>query len=188
MTIKSRLPAGFFLAETVRRRGLFVGDHLAHRGDTFLDPGDFFRPGATGFVRIGNSSGVFAFGFGKMVEQDIQSVLEGGSGHGSRLSLGTMCGAIQRLMGSIVSRDRSEELQYAVDVSGDLRDDVDNRIDLRHIVYFLVQLLCCNRDRTAQGLKFQVIRIYISFYHQPLFVIEMFSERVELLPFIWLVQ
>jgi hypothetical protein len=53
----------------------------------------------------------------------------------------------------IVSRDRSEELQYAVDVSGDLRDDVDDRIDLRHIVYFLVQLLCCDRDRTAQGLK-----------------------------------
>lgn len=72
--------AGLFLR-------LFVGNHLANGGDFFLDSGDFFRPGASGVIGVGDTGGVLAFGLGEMLEQDVESVLEGGAGHRERLSL-----------------------------------------------------------------------------------------------------
>lgn len=67
--------------------GLFVGNHLAKRGDVRLDGGDFFGPGALDVIGIGNACGILAFRFGEMVEQDVESVLESGAGHRERLSL-----------------------------------------------------------------------------------------------------
>jgi hypothetical protein len=54
---------------------LFVGDDLADGGDTFFDAGDFFGPTASRGIRVGYSRGVLAFGFRKMVDQDVESVL-----------------------------------------------------------------------------------------------------------------
>jgi hypothetical protein len=53
---------------------LFVSDHLANRPDTFFNACDFIWPGASGGIRVGYSGGVLSFGFGKMVEQDVESI------------------------------------------------------------------------------------------------------------------
>ena len=61
---------------------LFVGDDLAEFGDVFLDAGDLVGPGAVGVVRVGESGGVLAFGFGEVLEEMVELLLEGGAGHG----------------------------------------------------------------------------------------------------------
>lgn len=38
-------------------------------------------------IRVGDPGGVLAFGLGEMLEQNVESVLEGGAGHRERLSL-----------------------------------------------------------------------------------------------------
>jgi hypothetical protein len=47
---------------------LFVRDDLAKGGDPFFDSLDFFRPGASRVVGIGDTGGVFALGFGEIFE------------------------------------------------------------------------------------------------------------------------
>ena len=54
---------------------LFVGDDLAEFGDVFLDAGDLVGPGAMGVVRVGDSGGVLAFGFGEIFGQVGESLL-----------------------------------------------------------------------------------------------------------------
>ena len=76
---------------------LFVGDHLANCGDALFDSGDFFGPGASGVVRVRDSGSVFAFGFGEMVEEDVESVLQGGAGHDKSLSLRAGFAAVDAL-------------------------------------------------------------------------------------------
>jgi hypothetical protein len=64
---------------------LLVGDDFSEIGDMFFDAGDFLRPGGEAFV--GEPGGVFALGFGEGFEGVLQLLLEGGTGHGGRLSL-----------------------------------------------------------------------------------------------------
>ena len=54
---------------------LFVGDDLAEFSDVFLDAGDLVGPGAMGVVRVGDSGGVLAFGFGEILEEVIELLL-----------------------------------------------------------------------------------------------------------------
>ena len=55
-----------------------------------LECGDFFGPGTVRVIGVRDSGGVLAFGFGQMTEKDVQAILEGGAGHGKRLSLWRM--------------------------------------------------------------------------------------------------
>ena len=57
------------------RISLFVGEDLAEFGDVFLDAGDLVGPGAMGVVRVGDSGGVLAFGFGEILEEVIELLL-----------------------------------------------------------------------------------------------------------------
>ena len=66
---------------------LFVGDDLAGLSDVLLDDLDFVGPGTSGFVGVGNTGGVLAFGLGEMVEEDVEVLLEGGAGHRESVSL-----------------------------------------------------------------------------------------------------
>lgn len=67
--------SGVIRYQLAARKRLFVSDHFANGGDTFLEDGDFFRPCASGVIRVGDAGGVLPFGLGEMVEQDVQSVL-----------------------------------------------------------------------------------------------------------------
>ena len=49
--------------------------------------GDFVWPRASRAIRVGDSSSVLAFGFGKMFEEDVESVLQGRASHNQSLSL-----------------------------------------------------------------------------------------------------
>lgn len=60
---------------------LFVGDDLAEFGNVLLEFGDFLRPGASGVVRVGESGGVLAFGFGEIFGEVVEALLQGGAGH-----------------------------------------------------------------------------------------------------------
>jgi hypothetical protein len=60
----------------VRVRGeLFVSDHLSELGDVLPEVGDFFGPGASGVVRVGEAGGVLAFGFGEVFEHVVEALL-----------------------------------------------------------------------------------------------------------------
>lgn len=67
------------------RRWLLVGDNLSEGGNVLLDTGDLIGPRAAGTVRIGNPGGVFTLGFCKMVEQDLEMLLQRGAWHRERL-------------------------------------------------------------------------------------------------------
>ena len=54
---------------------LFVGDDLAEFGDVLPDAGDLVGPGAMGVVRVGDSGGVLAFGFGEVFEEVVELLL-----------------------------------------------------------------------------------------------------------------
>jgi hypothetical protein len=69
--------------------GLFIGDHLAQVGDVFFDSGDFFRPGD--YAVVGDSGGVFSFGFGEGIESVLELLLKRGAGHRGRVSPAHRC-------------------------------------------------------------------------------------------------
>lgn len=85
------LPSLFVLRKFFERWGLgpdllFVGDHLAEVGYVVLDAFDLGGPvGEVAFV--GDAGGGFALGFGEGFEGVGEFLLEGGAGHGGRLSL-----------------------------------------------------------------------------------------------------
>jgi hypothetical protein len=60
---------------------LFVGDQLTNFGYVFFYAFDFLWPVAPGVIGVGDAGGVLALGLGEVVEEDVQTVLEGGAGH-----------------------------------------------------------------------------------------------------------
>jgi hypothetical protein len=54
-----------------------------------LDPGNLLGPGAAGVIGVGEAGGVLAFGFGQMLKQDVESLLQGGAGHKEKPITGT---------------------------------------------------------------------------------------------------
>src|SRR6201996_423083 len=68
----------------------FVGDHQAYFVDVLADVVDLFGPGAAGGVRVGQAFGVLALGFCEGLGEVFETLLEGGTGHGRRVSLGAV--------------------------------------------------------------------------------------------------
>jgi hypothetical protein len=73
------------MGKSLTRGRLLVGDHFAEICDVFFDVGDFFGPGGDTFV--GNPGSVLAFRFSEDFEGVLQLLVQGGAGHGERLSL-----------------------------------------------------------------------------------------------------
>jgi hypothetical protein len=72
---------------TGTKRWLLIRDHLSQFGNVLLDRSDFIHPVALDMVGVGNSGSIFPFSLGEMIEENGKAVLQGGAGHGERVSL-----------------------------------------------------------------------------------------------------